>query len=128
MAGLQKIFLVEDNAQILEIYTSTLNKFGYQLMTAATVDDALAKVAAFQPDIIFLDVMLPGGRSGLDALKILRTDPAYGCTTKKIVLLTNLGLNDKLQKAWDEYADGYVVKAEIVPHELIDIIHSFETN
>jgi len=69
--------------------------------------------------------MLPGGKSGLDALMALRTNPVYGCTDTPIVMLTNLGLTEKLQKAWEEYADGYVIKAEIVPHQLPEIVESF---
>lgn len=127
MAGLPKILLVEDDPQILEIYTTVLTRQGYDLTTASTVADALTKAKDHRPDIIFLDIMLPGDKSGLDALMILRTDPTYNCTDKKIVMLTNLGLTDKIEKIWQEYADGYIVKAEIVPHELIDIINSFST-
>jgi two-component system alkaline phosphatase synthesis response regulator PhoP len=126
MAGPQKILLVEDNPQIVDIYTSVLVKHGYLLSVATTVDEALVKAKEIQPDIIFLDVMLPGDKSGLDALMILRTKPEYGCMDKRIVILTNLGLTEKLQKIWEEYADGYVIKAEIVPNELIDVIQSFE--
>lgn len=127
MAGLRKILLVEDNPQIVEIYTTVLKGGHYELETATTVDEALEIAKNWQPDLIFLDIMLPGGRSGLDALMLLRTDPRYKSTTKKIVMLTNLGLSDKMQKMWEEYADGYAIKAEISPHELVDIIKSFET-
>ncbi len=126
MDGLPKILLVEDNPQILEIYTTVLERKGYPLTIATTVDQALAKAKAIEPDIIFLDIMLPGGKSGLDALKILRTNPEYKCTKKKIILLTNLGLTDEVQKLWEEYADGYIIKAEIVPHDLFDIINSLK--
>ena len=126
MAGLPKILLVEDNAQIVEIYTSVLKKYNFPFESATTVDEALAKAKTFAPDIIFLDIMLPGNRNGLDALMILRTADEYGCKEKRIVMLSNLGLTDKLEKAWQEYADGYVVKAEIVPHELLDVIRSFD--
>jgi CheY-like chemotaxis protein len=126
MAGLPKILLVEDNPQILELYTTTLQRYGYPLETTSLVDDALSKVKAFGPDIVFLDIMLPGDKSGLEALMKLRTEPQYGCTDKRIIMLTNLGLTDKLEQAWQEYADGYVVKADIVPHDLIEIIHSFD--
>lgn len=98
----------------------------FVLATASTVDEALAKAKDMQPDIIFLDIMLPGKRNGLEALMVLRTDPSYGCTDKHIVMLTNLGLTDKLEKIWQEYADGYVIKAEIDPHDLLDIIQSFD--
>jgi CheY-like chemotaxis protein len=69
--------------------------------------------------------MLPGGRTGLDALILLRSDPQYGATKTRIVLLTNLGQSSDIQKLWEEYADGYVVKAEIDPKELFDVIASF---
>ena len=124
MAGLSKILLVEDNVDIIELYAPVL-KAHYELAVAATVDEALKTVPEFRPDFIFLDVMLPGGKSGLDALMTLRTNPAYGCTNVPIVMLTNLGLTDKLQRTWEEYADGYVIKAEILPHQLPDIIESF---
>jgi CheY-like chemotaxis protein len=125
MAGPPKILLVEDTFQIVDIYTQVLAKRGLSVQVVDTVDKLLEVVPAYKPDIIFLDIMLPGGRTGLDALRILRNDPQYGATKTRIVLLTNLGQNDEVQKLWEKYADGYVIKAEIEPHELFDIIASF---
>lgn len=125
MAGPKKILLVEDNPQIVDMYTVVIKKYGYDLRTAFTVDEALETAREYLPDLIFLDIMLPGGKTGLNALMTLRTDKSYGCSDKPIVMLTNLGINDKLEKAWQEYADGYVIKAEIVPHDLPNIIESF---
>ena len=124
MAGSSKILLVEDNTDIIGLYSRVL-KQSYELRVATTVDEALGIAPVFKPDLIFLDVMLPGGKSGLDALMLLRTKQEYGCTDVPMVMLTNLGLTEKLQKAWEEYADGYVVKAEIVPHELPILVNSF---
>lgn len=128
MAGLQKILLVEDTLDIINIYSQVLKKQGYTLKVATTVDELLSVVAEFKPELIFLDIMLPGGRSGLDALKILRNDSKYGAQKTRIVLLTNLGQSDEIQALWEKYADGYVIKAEIDPHELSDIIKSFNFN
>ncbi len=66
----------------------------------------------------------------MDGLRILREDPQYNAQTKKIVLLTNLGESEEIKKIWEKYADGYVIKAEIDPHEIIDVIASlgFETD
>lgn len=125
MAGLPKILLVEDTVSIADIYTQVLTKQGYPLKVVATVDDLLKVAPEYKPDLIFLDIMLPGGKTGLDALKILRNDEQYGATKTRIVLLTNLGQNEEVQKMWEKYADGYVIKAEIDPHELSDIIKSF---
>lgn len=125
MAGLPKILLVEDDLQITEIYADVLREKGYTLETAVTVDELLQKIVTFKPHLVFLDIMLPGGKTGLDALEILRTDPKYGAQKTIIVLLTNLGENQVVKEMWEKYADGYVIKAEIDPHELLDIIDSF---
>ena len=125
MAGLPKILLVEDSIQIADIYTQVLTKRGLPVEVVDTVDKLLDLVVEYKPDIIFLDIMLPGGRTGLDALEILRNDPKYGAAKTRIILLTNLGQNDEVKKLWEKYADGYVIKAEIEPHELFDIIESF---
>jgi CheY-like chemotaxis protein len=125
VAGLPKILLVEDTLQIADIYTQVLTKRGLPLKLVDNVDKLLEIVPRYKPDLIFLDIMLPGDRTGLDALQILRNDPQYGATKTRIVLLTNLGQNDEVRKLWEKYADGYVIKAEIEPHELFDIIESF---
>ncbi len=125
MAGLPRILLVEDTLPIADIYSQILTRQGYPLKVVGSVDELLELVPEYKPDLIFLDIMLPGGRTGLDALKILRNDPKYGALKTRIVLLTNLGQNDEVQKLWEKYADGYVIKAEIDPHELKDIIESF---
>jgi len=126
VAGLPKILLVEDNVQIADIYTQVLSGKGYPLKVVDTVYKLLELVPEYKPDIIFLDIMLPGDKSGLDALKILRNDPKYGTAKTRIVMLTNFGLNEEIEKLWEKYADGYVIKAEIDPHELFDIINSFD--
>ena len=126
MAGLPKILLVEDTVPIVDIYGQILTKHGFPLKIVGTVDAMLEILPEFKPDLIFLDIMLPGGRTGLDALKILRNDPKYDAVKTKIVMLTNLGQNEEIQKIWEQYADGYVIKAEIDPHELIEIAESFK--
>jgi len=126
VAGLPKILLVEDTPQIVDIYTQVLASGGYPVKSVGTVDDMLKVVAEYEPDIIFMDIMLPGGKTGLDALVLLRNNPEYKAAKTRIVLLTNLGQNEEIQKMWEKYADGYVVKAEIDPHELFDIIQSFD--
>lgn len=125
MAGLPKILLVEDTFHIADIYMQVLARQGFPFKLVNTVDALLEVAPLYKPDLIFLDIMLPGGRTGLDALPLLREDPQYGVTKSKIVMLTNLGQNDEVQKMWEKYADGYVIKAEIDPHELYDIIASF---
>ena len=124
MAGSRKVLLVEDNPQIIDMYSAVLKKTGYDLAVSTNVDDALEQAKSFVPDVILLDIMLPGNRTGLDALMVLRSDPTYGSTEKVIIMLTNLGLTDAMVKTCEDSADGYVIKADILPHELPGIIEA----
>jgi CheY-like chemotaxis protein len=125
MAGLQKILLVEDNAQLVEIYHLFLKEHGFTLATAADGEEALRVAREFKPDLIFLDIMMPK-KDGFEVLKILRNQPEYNCTKAKIVLLTNLGDASKVSPQVHKDMDGYVIKAEIVLDDLLDIIKSLE--
>jgi CheY-like chemotaxis protein len=116
--------LVEDDQFIREMYQAYLAGKGYTIAIAADGDEALEVAKSFHPDLIFLDIMMPK-KNGLEVLKILREDPSYGCTTCRIVLLTNLGDNTIGQK-FEKQIDGYAIKADISLSDLIDIIRSFE--
>lgn len=127
MAGLQKILLIEDNPQIQEIYSVTLKAQQYDVVVAEDGKSALEKAAEFKPDLVFLDIMMPG-MSGLEVLSELREKPEYGCQDAKIVILTNLGHDERVDEAWQEMADGYVVKSEIKTNEIFDVIRSLESS
>lgn len=125
MAGLQKILLVEDNTQLRDMYDLILRDHGYQLAVASDGEEALQKATEFSPDLVFLDIMIPK-LNGLEVLRRLRHDTAYNSTRSKIVLLTNLSSESGVSQGWENDADGYVVKAEIVPTDLFEIIKSLE--
>jgi CheY-like chemotaxis protein len=88
-------------------------------------EEGLAKAKSWQPELIFLDIMMPK-MDGFQVLKLLRHDPAYGCTETRIVILTNLGDASKVSPDVQQDMDGYVIKAEIVLSDLLDIIKSLE--
>lgn len=125
MAGLHKILLVEDSAELRDMYKIFLEMNDFEVGIAIDGEDGLAVAKTFQPDLIFLDIMMPK-KDGFEVLKILRHDPSYGCTKAKIVLLTNLGASTKVSAEVRKDMDGYVIKAEIVLNDLLDIIKSLE--
>lgn len=125
MAGLHKILLVEDNVELRNLYVLFLKDHGYDVATANDGEEGLEVAKSYHPDLIFLDVMMPK-KDGFEVLKILRHDESYDNTKTKIVILTNLGDSSRASAEVKRDMDGYVIKAEIVLDDLIDIIKSFE--
>lgn len=120
-----KILLVEDNFYIRDIYSIVLKEAGYQLETADEGNAALEKVKSFQPDIILLDIMIPG-RSGLEILKLIRSQPEYKAEHTKVMILTNFIQDEATQQAIDNHADDYIIKADINPTDLVKRIEDLE--
>jgi DNA-binding response OmpR family regulator len=125
VAGLRKILLVEDNPELQKLYKLYLSEHGFEVTTASDGEEGLEAAKANKPDLIFLDVMMPK-KDGFEVLKILRHDANYGCTKAKIVILSNLGDTNKVSPEVQKDMDGYVMKAEIVLSDLLEIIKSLE--
>ena len=126
MAGLRKILVVEDVEELRNLYATFLGMHDFEVKTANDGQLGIDAAKEFQPDLVFLDVMMPN-MDGFRALKILRHDENYGCTKTKIVILTNLGDTARVSEEVKKDMDGYVIKAEIVLADLLTIIKSFDT-
>lgn len=124
MAGLRKILLVEDNIELRKMYETFLKLNGFTIAVANDGEEGLEVARTFRPDLIFLDIMMPK-KDGFEVLKILRHNPAYNCTKSKIVMLTNLG-DTKVSPEQRRDMDGYIVKAEIMLSDLLEVIKSLD--
>lgn len=110
---------------IRDLYRMALVNNQYVVEVADSAEETYAKLVRFQPDVIFLDIMLPG-TSGLEILKELRTNPGRRCMEAKIVVLTNLAQRSVADNAMASGADGYVIKADILPKDLPKVVASLE--
>jgi two-component system alkaline phosphatase synthesis response regulator PhoP len=105
------ILVVDDEPDLVEIVRFRLERDGYTVVTAADGETGLARVLADEPDLIVLDVMMPG-LDGFEVLRRLRRDPAYaavGAAMPVILLTARADFTAKAQ-GWEEYADEYVTK------------------
>jgi DNA-binding response OmpR family regulator len=117
----RKVLCIEDEHFISELYTRVLTKGGYRVDAIADGKEALAATQTNEYDIILLDLMIPS-ISGIEILRILR-DPARVPPLKaKIIITTNLEQREDVRADIEKQADGYVVKAELTPHELVDFL------
>jgi DNA-binding response OmpR family regulator len=125
MAGSRNVLIIEDEPMIRDLYRNALTDAHHTVEVADNADEAYDKLNRFHPDYVFLDVMLPG-KSGLEILQELRTNPDLGCTEAKIIILTNLAQRSVADNAIEHGADGYIIKADILPKDLPKVIESFE--
>lgn len=110
-----KVLLIEDDIRVRELYELVLKMDEYTVITAETGEDGLEKAKAENPDLIFLDIRLPG-INGLEVLEALRQD----AETKDIpvVILSNLDDEKTVNKGISLGALEYVVKSRITPQDL----------
>jgi DNA-binding response OmpR family regulator len=125
VAGLRNVLIVEDDVMIRDLYRLALVEADYTVEVAGNVSEVYLKLATFHPDCILLDIMLPG-TSGLEILQELRNNPAHGCTQAKIIMITNLAQRTTIDNALQAGAEGYIIKADILPKDLPKVISSLE--
>jgi len=107
MAEKKQILVVEDEADILELIRYNLDKEGYQVLTAATGEQAMAAARTRPPDLVVLDLMLPG-IDGLEVCRLLRRQPATEALP--IVMLTAKGEEADIVAGLELGADDYITK------------------
>ncbi|HBG78561.1 MAG TPA: DNA-binding response regulator [Phycisphaerales bacterium] len=103
----EKILIVDDEEDVLELVRYNLDKNGYKVETAATGEQALAKAGAKLPDLIILDLMLPG-IDGLDVCKKLKNDTKT--QNIPVIMLTAKGEETDIVTGLELGADDYVTK------------------
>jgi len=119
----RKVLCIEDERFITELYTRALNKAGYQVESVSDGAEALKMAQTNDYDIILLDLMVPS-LTGIEILRILR-DPARVPPLKaKIIITTNLEQREDVRADIESRADGYIVKAELTPHELANFLNT----
>ena len=105
--GMSVALVVDDTLTQLEIISSCLRKGGFTVVTAGTGEEALALINAQKPDIIILDVVLPG-RSGFEVCRDLKADE----NTKQIPIILFSTKGSDMDKFWGmkQGANAYIPK------------------
>lgn len=107
MTGGQIILIVEDNARNLKLARDVLNHVGYRTLEAENAEDGLALARAERPDLVLMDVQLPG-MDGVEALARLRTDPLTADIP--VVALTAFAMREDRDRLLAVGFDAYLEK------------------
>ncbi|TDQ09628.1 response regulator [Pedobacter metabolipauper] len=116
MSKNKKVFVFDDNTDILELCTIILEDAGYEIKTSATSNNIIDQVLSYTPDIIFMDNWLPDV-GGIDATRALKGHETLKC----IPVIYFSANNDVKALAEQAGADGYLSKPFDI-QELEDII------
>ncbi len=123
--AIKTILCIEDDRFIGEMYVRSLKKAGYDVDWMVDGNDGLIAARNKSYDVILLDVMLPE-RRGTEILQALRGKKDL-IPNSKVIILTNFDQDDESRLAIQHQADAYLIKAEITPRKLLDIIAKLET-
>jgi two-component system phosphate regulon response regulator PhoB len=102
-----KILVIEDELDIRKLITFNLEKEGWNVIGCADGEEGLAKVESFQPDVVLLDLMLPG-IDGMSVCRKIRENPETADTT--IIMITAKGEEADIVIGLELGADDYIVK------------------
>ena len=123
-----KILLVEDEESLRKLYSKILTSRNYTVETAENGQDALIKLNEFRPDLIVLDIVMPG-YSGLEFLKILKNNEELKVVP--VLMLSAVNEMTKIRECLDMGAAGYITKESAVDEivqKLNLVLDSFRFN
>jgi two-component system, cell cycle response regulator DivK len=116
-----RILVVEDNSSNMKLVTFVLESSGHTVLGSADAETGVTLARAEQPDLILMDIQLPG-MDGLQATALLKNDP----TTRGIpvVALTALAMKGDEERILEAGCDGYIAKP-MAYQALLDAVASF---
>lgn len=118
------VLLVEDDTFLANIYKTKFEMEGFKITVAENGELGLSEAKKKVPDVILLDILLPK-MDGFTVLENLKSDPL----TKNIpvIMLTNLGQKDDVEKGFDLGAADYLIKAHFKPSETVEKVQKVLT-
>lgn len=120
MATNKKILIIEDDHMVMDMYELRLKEAGYEVLMAKTGDEGLTQAKKAKPDLILLDIIMPG-LDGFGVLKTLKVEA--GTKEIPVLLLTNLGQESDREKGKKLGAIDYLVKADKTPFQIVEYIN-----
>ena len=102
-----KILIIEDNPDNMLLTVMLLESVGHDVLSAVDAEAGLALARSEQPDLILMDIQLPG-MDGLEATMLLKADPLTG--TVPVIALTALAMKGDEERIRAAGCDGYLAK------------------
>ena len=115
------VLIVDDDAFLLDMYALKFKESGFQVEIAKDGEEAYAKIKSANPRAILLDIVMPK-IDGFDVLRKIKQDNT--APNAVILILTNLGQKEDVERGLKLGADDYIVKAHFTPSEVVAKVKS----
>lgn len=116
---MKNILLVEDDPFLIDIYTTKLKGAGFSVKVADNGESAVQKIKEKKPDLVLLDIVLPQ-LDGWEILHQIKSEKKF--QDLKIIILSNLGQKEEVEKGLKLGAVKYLIKAHYTPSEVVEEI------
>lgn len=118
----KKILIVEDDKFLRELIFEKLSGEGYEVSKAADGEEGVKKINEESPDLVLLDLILPG-MDGFEVLSKVRGKKEIA--QMPIIILSNLGQKEDIERGLTLGATDFMVKAHFTPNEIVDKVKSY---
>ena len=113
------ILIIEDDKFLRELIAQKLIKEGYKISEAVDGEEGIKKIKEEKPDLVLLDLILPG-IDGFEVLSRMKEESILASIP--VIILSNLGQKEDVEKGLKLGAVDYLIKAHFTPGEIIDKI------
>lgn len=113
----KKILIIEDDKFLRELISKKLTKEGFEILEAMDGEEGLRKAKEEKPNLVLLDLILPG-IDGFEVLARIKEDTKV--SNIPIIILSNLGQRDDIERGMKLGAVDYLIKAHFTPSEIIE--------
>lgn len=117
-----KILLIEDDKFLRELMARKLITLNYDVSVAVDGEEGLQKIKDEKPDLILLDLILPG-INGFEVLERAKNDPTT--VTIPVIILSNLGQGEDIERGLKLGAKDFLVKAHFTPQEIVNKLENY---
>ncbi len=118
----KRILVIEDEPALLKAMTEALSLDGFTVDSAIDAESGMAMLQAVRPNLILLDLILPG-KNGFEILKEIKGTPEYAGIP--VIILSNLGDEEEIQQGMKLGAKDFLIKADYDLADLVQIVKKY---
>ena len=117
MPNNKKILIIDDDKFLLDMYVMKFSGKNFDIETSQNAGESISKIeGGYHPDVILLDLVMPG-MDGFGFMEEMNKKDLKAGT--KIIIFSNLGQKDDIEKGMKLGAAGYIIKASSTPSEVV---------